>query len=125
MLRAPTSPYRIGSPYWTKGSGLLEVPIQVTRGPRLPFIGTTLTLAGPRMARYMAKLVVGSPLVNLELHGIDVLDADDGFTELRDHQPDSRVPHARKLEALDAVVAELRNAGYSFVRLDEAAEIYA
>jgi peptidoglycan-N-acetylglucosamine deacetylase len=125
VLLAPTTPYRIGSPYWTKGAGLLEIPIQVTRGPRLPFIGTTLTLAGPQIARYMAKLVIGSPLVNLELHGIDVLDTEDGFMELRDHQPDARIPHARKLEALDAVVAELRRAGYAFVRLDEAAEAYA
>jgi peptidoglycan-N-acetylglucosamine deacetylase len=125
VLLAPTSPYRIGSPYWKRGSGLLELPIQVTRGPRLPFIGTTLTLAGERVARYMAKLVIGSPLVNLELHGIDVLDIDDGFVELGDHQPDARIPHVRKLAALDAAIDELRRAGYAFVRLDEAAEHFA
>jgi hypothetical protein len=125
VLLAPTAPYRIGSPYWKKGSGLLEMPIQVTRGPRLPFIGTTLTMAGPEVARYLAKLVVGAPLVNLELHGIDVLDADDGFPELRGHQPDADIPHGRKLASLDAVVTELRRAGYAFVRLDEAAEHFA
>src|SRR5262249_49943456 len=51
VLRAPTRPYHIGHPYWTTGSGLLELPIQVTRGLRLPFIGTSLTVAGHRAAR--------------------------------------------------------------------------
>jgi hypothetical protein len=127
VLRAPTRPYRVGRPYWTRGSdpnGVLELPVQVTRGPRLPFIGTTVTLAGPLRARWLTRLVVGEPLVNLELHGIDVLDADDGFPELRGHQPDARVPHRRKLEALSAVVETLRDAGYSFVRLDEAAKAF-
>jgi peptidoglycan/xylan/chitin deacetylase (PgdA/CDA1 family) len=124
VLLAPTAPYRIGSPYWRRGGGLLEAPIQVTRGPRLPFIGTTLTLAGPTFARYMAKLVAGAPFVNLELHGIDVLDTTDGFPELREHQPDAGIPHARKLEALDAAVEELRRAGYAFVRLDEAVRAF-
>jgi hypothetical protein len=126
VLRAPTRPYRVGRPYWTRGDdgdGVLELPVQVTRGLRLPFIGTTLTLAGASRARWLTRLVIGEPLVNLELHGIDVLDADDGFPELRGHQPDARVPHARKLEALSAVVETLRDAGYSFVRLDEAAKV--
>ncbi|HEX7671101.1 MAG TPA: polysaccharide deacetylase family protein [Polyangiaceae bacterium] len=127
VLRAPTRPYRVGRPYWTRGTdpdGVLELPVQVTRGPRLPFIGTTLTLAGPSRARLLTRLVVGEPLVNLELHGIDVLDADDGFPELRGHQPDARVPHGRKLETLSAVVGTLRDAAYSFVRLDEAARAF-
>jgi peptidoglycan/xylan/chitin deacetylase (PgdA/CDA1 family) len=125
VLRAPTRPYRVGRPYWTRGRGVLELPVQVTRGPRLPFIGTTLTLAGPDRARWLTGLVVGEPLVNLELHGIDVLDADDGFPELRGHQPDVAVPHSRKLEALSAVVERLKSAGYTFVRLDEAARAFA
>src|SRR5439155_22329553 len=77
VLTAPVRPYRIGRPYWTRGEGMLELPIQVTRGPRLPFIGTTVTLGGPSRARLLARACVGEPLVNLELHGIDVLDAGD------------------------------------------------
>lgn len=124
VLLAPTRPYRVGRPYQRRGQGLLELPVQVTRGPRLPFIGTTLTLLGARGARLLTRMVVGEPLVNLELHGIDVLDADDGFPELRQHQPDARVPHVQKLLALGAVVDELRRAGYAFVRLDEAARAF-
>ncbi|MDP9001888.1 MAG: polysaccharide deacetylase family protein [Myxococcota bacterium] len=122
MLAAPTHPYRVGRPYWRRGTGLLELPIQVTRGARLPFIGTYATLGGPRVARTLARMCVGEPLVNLELHGIDVLDVADGLEQLRAHQPDVRMPQARKVEALVAVVDELRKHGYAFVPLREAAE---
>lgn len=123
VLLAPTRPYRIGRPYWRKGHGLRELPVQVTRGARLPFIGTSITLGGPRVARTLARMCVGEPLVNLELHGIDVLDADDGLEALRPHQPDARVPKDRKLAALSAVFAELGAAGYDFVTLREAADV--
>jgi peptidoglycan-N-acetylglucosamine deacetylase len=122
VLTAPVRPYRIGEPYWRRGSGLLELPIQVTRGLRLPYIGTFLTLPGPDGARLLTRGVIGEPLVNIELHGIDFLDAGDGLEQLRSHQMDVRVPLARKLAALSAVVETLRRAGYSFVRLGEAAE---
>jgi len=117
VLTAPTRPYRIGRPYWRRGGGLLELPVQVTRGLRAPFFGTSVTLGGPRVARMLARMCVGEPLVNLELHGIDVLDAGDGLEALRPHQVDVRVPWPRKLAALRAVVAELRRAEYRFVRL--------
>jgi peptidoglycan-N-acetylglucosamine deacetylase len=122
VLAAPVRPYRVGRPYWKKGHGVLEIPIQVTRGLRLPFIGTTLTLWGPRVARVLARMCVGEPLVNLELHGIDVLDASDGLEALRPYQPDVRVPRQRKLESLLAAVEVLKNAGYSFVTLREGVE---
>jgi peptidoglycan-N-acetylglucosamine deacetylase len=121
VLTAPTRPYRIGRPYHRRGDGLVELPIQVTRYLRLPFIGTTVTLAGADRARWLTRLVIGEPLVNLELHGIDVLDAGDGLEALRPHQVDVRVAHAQKLEALSAVIETLRGAGYAFVRLDAAA----
>ena len=124
VLTAPTRPYRIGRPYWRRGRGLVELPVQVTRGLRLPFYGTSITLGGPRMARLLARMCAGEPLVNVELHGIDVLDAADGLEALRPHQVDVRVPAARKLDALRAAVGELRAAGYSFVRLREAAEAF-
>lgn len=122
VLRAPTRPYRIGKPYWRRGHGLLELPVQVTRGLRLPYIGTTLTLAGADRARWLTRQVIGEPLVNLELHGIDVLDTEDGLEELRPHQPDVRVPAPLKLDALGAALETLRSAGYAFVRLREAAD---
>lgn len=122
VLGAPTTPYRVGKPYWRRGSGMLELPIQVTRYMRLPFIGTTLALAGPDLARRLARSCVGEPLVNLELHGIDVLDAGDGLQALVAHQPDVRVSRARKVHSLRAAVGELAQAGYSFVTLRGAAQ---
>lgn len=124
VLRAPTQPYRTGTPYWRPGSGVLEIPVQVTRGPRLPFIGTSVTLAGPDRARWLAKACIGEPLVNLELHGIDVLDADDGLQALRPHQPDVRVTAARKTTAILAACEVLRDAGYTFVTMREAAAAF-
>jgi peptidoglycan/xylan/chitin deacetylase (PgdA/CDA1 family) len=121
VLAAPTRPYRIGRPYWRRGRGLLELPVQVTRGLRLPFFGTSVTLGGPRVARRLARGCVGEPLVNLELHGIDVLDAADGLEALRPHQHDVRVPRERKVEALRAAIDELRAAGHTFVTLAEGA----
>lgn len=125
VLLAPTRPYRVGKPYWKRGDGLVEIPVQVTRVMRVPFIGTSVTLAGPSRARLLARMCVGEPLVNLELHGIDVLDLEDGLEALRPHQPDVRVPHARKLDALLAVIQVLRDAGYSFVTMRDAAAAFA
>jgi peptidoglycan/xylan/chitin deacetylase (PgdA/CDA1 family) len=119
VLLAPTRPYRVGRPYWRRGGGIVEVPVQVTRGLRLPFIGTSVTLGGPQVARRLARMCVGEPLVNLELHGIDVLGEADGLGALRPYQVDVRVAVARKLEALRAAVTELREHGYAFVTLRE------
>jgi peptidoglycan/xylan/chitin deacetylase (PgdA/CDA1 family) len=134
VLTAPTRPYRVGTPYWRParggepgadtGTGLLEIPIQVTRGARLPFIGTSLTMWGPSFARSLARMVRGEPLVNLELHGIDVLGEEDGLDALRPHQPDVRVPHEKKIDALAAALGELRSAGYEFSTLRECARAW-
>lgn len=121
MLRAPTVPYRVGRPYWFRGTGIWEVPIQVTRRTRLPFIGTALTLAGSTGARLLARGVLGEECVNLELHAIDVLDESDGLDELAKHQRDLRIPWHKKLEAIDAAVSLLRGKGYACVRMDELA----
>lgn len=119
VLRAPTRPYRIGKPYHRVGDGLVELPIQVTRGLRLPYIGTALIVAGELGARALTELVVGEPFINLELHAIDWLDLDDGLALLRGHQPDVAVPIGEKRHIFQTVVKRLRRAGYRFVRLGE------
>jgi peptidoglycan-N-acetylglucosamine deacetylase len=125
VLRAPTRPYRTGVPYWQPGNGLLELPVQVTPGPRLPYIGTTLVMSGPDAARLVTRTLVFEPFVNLELHGIDFLGADDDLEGLAGHQPDARLPFARKLAALSAAVEVLQSLGFRCVRLDEAARAFA
>jgi peptidoglycan/xylan/chitin deacetylase (PgdA/CDA1 family) len=121
VLRAPSVPYRVGRPYWYRGTGILELPIQVTRRARLPFIGTSLTLAGATGARLLASRVAGEAFVTLELHGIDVLDRHDGLEALSREQRDLRIAWPKKLDAIDAAVSLLRSKGYACVRMDEMA----
>ena len=122
VVVAPRRPYRPGKPWFVAGQrALVELPIQVTPHLRLPLLGTFIALAGPTVARLLVRACVDEPLVNIELHGIDFLDASDGIERLVPYQPELRVPLARRLDALSAVADELRNRGASFVRLDEAA----
>ncbi len=127
VLAAPADPYVPARPYWRRaahGASLLELPIGVTRGARLPYIGTSVMMAGPDRVGLLTAQMDGRPLVNLELHGIDLLDADDGLDALRPHQPDVRVPVARKEETLRRVVGDLAARGYTFVTLRDAARAY-
>lgn len=127
VLTAPADPYfpadREGA-YWSRGprEGLLELPIGVTRGARLPFIGTSVALAGVRGARLLARQMVGRPVVVLELHGIDLSDAhDDGLGWLAPHQPDLARTASQKRLAIGAAIETLRAHGYRFVTTEEAA----
>jgi hypothetical protein len=125
VLSAPADPYCVGRPYYRRGSGLVELPIGVTSNAtgRLPFIGTSLVLAGKRGAAGLSRCVVGRPLVNLELHGIDFCDAEaDGLQFLAPHQPDLRRPAAEKRETLGAAITVLQQAGYEFATLAQAAD---
>ena len=125
VLRASTGPYRTSTPYWKRGAGMLELPIQVVGPLRLPFIGTSLTLLGASGARLLTRSLVGVPFVNLELHGIDFLEGCDVPPPLLAAQPDLRVPLSRKLNTLTAVLQTLRFHGYAAVRLDQAARAFA
>ncbi len=121
VLIAPTRPYRMGEHFHQKGDGLVELPVQVTPGLRLPFIGTMLTMGGLRAAQWLTAMVAREPFINLELHGIDFLDARDGLEGLVDFQPDVRKALSHKQEIFSTVVQMLRQRGYVFVRLREVA----
>lgn len=128
VLIAPADPYRIGSPYWKRGDGMMELPIGVTRDAtgRLPYIGTSVVLWGEPAAKQLTRAIAGRPFVNLELHGIDLADAErDNLDFLRPHQPDLRKTYAQKAAALRAAIHQLREAGYSFVTCHEAARAFS
>jgi len=121
VLRAPKEPYRVGRPYWRRGDGVLELPIGVTP-LQLPFIGTSLVLGGKRIAERLTKQMLGRELINLELHGFDAADAvEDGLQALTPHRADLKRTAADKLRSLRAAVGMIREAGYEFVTLEEAA----
>jgi hypothetical protein len=127
VLSAPAEPYRIGTPYTQRGSGLLELPIGVTSTltGRLPFIGTSVIMAGRRGATLLCRAIMGRRLINLELHGIDAADAQlDGLTALQRAQPDLRISVRDKLAVLEHTLLELRAAGYRFVTLETAARVH-
>lgn len=128
VLRAPADPYRIGRPYHQRGKGLLELPIGVTGDLtlRAPYIGTTVVLAGELGAKLLTRLACARDFINLELHGIDLSDArEDGLTALVPYQQDLRRTAAQKRAALSAAFTELKQRGYRFVTLAQAAAHYA
>lgn len=94
--------------------GVLEIPMAVTRRLRLPVIGTSISLFGSRLVRGC----IGDPVISLEFHGIDFLDAGDGLADLASHQWDLRRPLVSKLARFADAIAMLRGAGYAFVPLE-------
>lgn len=121
-LLAPRGPYRPvpGSPYRRgAGEGLIELPIAVTPITRLHVIGTSLILAPAWLRRHLVDVALRAPFFNLELHGIDLADAeaDEIPPVLVARQPDLRRPLAHKLAALDETLTAARAAGARFVTL--------
>ncbi|MFO0693034.1 MAG: polysaccharide deacetylase family protein [Polyangiales bacterium] len=126
VLGAPADPYRIGRPYHARGEGLVELPIGVTRDAtlRLPYIGTSVVLSGTAGAKALTRAIVGRPLVNLELHGMDLADAtEDDLGFLAGVQPDLRRTRTEKEAALRTAIGTLRDAGYRFVTLLDASRL--
>ncbi|HVV52319.1 MAG TPA: polysaccharide deacetylase, partial [Polyangia bacterium] len=123
VLLAPSRPYRPAptAPYQPGGDGILEVPIAVTPVARLQVIGTSLILAPGWLRRHLVASALRRGFFNLELHGIDLADAeaDEIPPALVGRQPDLRRPLPRKLAALEETLAAARAAGARFVTLRE------
>lgn len=126
VLRAPCVPYRpaAGAPHRRGTLPIIELPVTVTPLLRLHVIGTTLVISPEWLRRRLVASALGTSHFNLELHGIDLVDAEsDGMAPaLVARQPDLRVALGRKLAALDATLTEARSAGATFLTLAEAAE---
>jgi peptidoglycan-N-acetylglucosamine deacetylase len=94
QLFAPRGPHR--------RRGVRELPVATLPGLRAPVIGTTV-LPFPWLAR---RAFAGGHL-NLELHGIDALDATDVPQEIAAAQPGLRMRAAEKLRRLRRVLETL------------------
>lgn len=125
ILTAPRAPYRpaAGAPYSRGELDIVELPMSVTPVLRLPVIGTSLVTAPAWLRRHLVAAALRTPFFNLELHGIDLADAeaDEIPPALIAKQPDLRRPLAHKLTALDETLAAARASGARFARLDEVA----
>lgn len=102
-LLAPIQPYRPSLDRFHRpghpSRSLWEFPMCVVPGLRVPVIGTSLALFGRRFYRAVYPLLRRHQQhLNLEFHGIDLLEAGDpGITpELVAKQPDLRRPLAHK-----------------------------
>ncbi len=110
-LVAPTEPYRpsMRAP-WRRGQApVVELPVAVTPWTRVPAIGTTLLVAPPWVRERVLAAMARRPFFNLELHGIDLCDAEqDGIPgELVARQPDLRRSLAEKVDTLDGILRTL------------------
>jgi hypothetical protein len=123
-LAAPVEPYRpsMTAPWRRWQAPVVELPVAVTKWMRLPAIGTTLIVAPRWVRRRVLAAMTRRRFFNLELHGIDFVDAEqDGIPgELVERQPDLQVPISEKLERLSAVLHHVK-ASYDIVPLAEVA----
>ncbi len=83
------APFFARRPYRHR-NGLLELPMSVIPWLRLPAIGTFFTLYGDRGPRWLLPFLEPESWLNLEFHGIDLLDASDAGVgkDLLSRQPD-------------------------------------
>ena len=111
ILGAPGQLFARRGPHLHRG--LRELPVATTRILRAPVIGTVV-LALPRTARWGAA----GGHFNLELHGIDLLDASDVPPAIAAAQPGLRMPVSEKVRRLRELLRSLPGEGCS---LEEAA----
>jgi len=94
------------APHWR--GGVRELPVATLPVLRAPVIGTVVLAARERLAAGLARAAAAGGHFNLELHGIDVLDASDATPELAALQPGLRLAAAEKLRRLRALLESLR-----------------
>ncbi len=123
VLLAPRTPYRPGreAPYARGDSPLLELPISVSTLTGVPLIGTTISvLPWPVVRALLAELRLCA-FVNLELHGVDLMDETDGIPPaVARRQRDLKIPASTKLRRLSAVLERLAGE-FEVITLAEAA----
>jgi hypothetical protein len=95
-------------PHWR--DGVRELPIATLPVLRAPVIGTVVLALRGNSAAALARAGRAGGHLNLELHGIDALDASDATPELAAAQPGLRLAAAEKLRRLRAILESLRGA---------------
>jgi peptidoglycan-N-acetylglucosamine deacetylase len=96
-------------PHWR--GGIRELPVATLPFLRAPVIGTVVLGVGDRIAGALARAATARGHLNLELHGIDVLDASDATPDLAAVQPGLQTPASEKLRRLRVLLRALRERG--------------
>jgi peptidoglycan-N-acetylglucosamine deacetylase len=123
VLLAPRLPYRPDPdrPERRGPAPILELPMSVTPGARIPFIGTFVVLAPWPFVRAAYARLRREPFLSLELHAVDLLGPEDGLPpELARAQPDLALSGSAKRARLREVVEWLAR-DFRLVPLQEAA----
>lgn len=111
VIEAPTVWFGPRTPHIERlpsGKALLELPIGVLPGLRLPLIGTALLAMGWSSRAVLAPLLARTDWLNLECHGIDLTDHDaDQIPDRLRTQPDQRVSLAAKWPRFVHVIEDL------------------
>jgi hypothetical protein len=105
ILGPPGQWFAKRTPHWR--DGLRELPIATLPVLRAPVIGTSVLALRERTAAAFARAGRAGGHLNLELHGIDALDASDATPELAAAQPGLRLAASEKLRRLRAVLEAL------------------
>jgi peptidoglycan/xylan/chitin deacetylase (PgdA/CDA1 family) len=122
-LLAPVEPYRPGRSPFSRGQAtLVELPVSVTPGLRVPAIGTYLLTAPTMLRARVLDAMRRRRFFNLEMHGIDLIGAEeDGIpAALVARQHDLRVSLTQKLRAFEATLDRLA-LDYAFAPLCDVA----
>jgi peptidoglycan-N-acetylglucosamine deacetylase len=107
-LFAPRTPYRPhrDEPYGRGDLPLVELPV-TTGLLGFPLIGTFVGALPPWLLRVLAVGTGRLPLFNLELHGIDLLDASEVPPVLASRQRELRVPAAERVRRIESLARRL------------------
>ena len=123
VLLAPREPYRpdAGDPYRRGDARLVELPVATVPVTRLPFIGTFLVSLPRAMVAALYRRMRRRSFLNLQFHGIDLLDETDGSSrELARAQRDLAIPADLKRQRLAELLDWVRE-DFEVVTLEEAA----
>jgi hypothetical protein len=96
-------------PHWREG--VRELPVATVPVLRAPVIGTVVLGVGEGLAAMLSRRAAAGGHFNLELHGIDALDASDVPAGIAAVQPGLRLAASEKLRRLRSLLRALRSSG--------------
>ncbi|MGI6395578.1 MAG: polysaccharide deacetylase family protein [bacterium] len=106
---------------------LIEIPITTLFPPfGVPLIGTSLVCFPEWVNNLMLKNSLKRDFINIELHGIDLVEINDSplLEPLKKVQPDLKHPLTHKLQRVEQAIVLYKENGYKFMTLEEIAKQY-